>query len=176
MRNLQFFLGATLITLLISLSSCEKEAQDVINQDLPTSNVELVEFTSVEDENAYTLSNPDTWERTLQDEDLNPNFRACCAGVQSIKDVWWGSWVNLNIKYELGSNQEVRIFHYHKVNGQWKVLPYNKIGSSYSNCTPKGVNMGTGHLPSGDLASGARLWDKSSKSYCGSTKYVFWSK
>jgi|GEM_PF-3002893 len=183
MKNLKNFLSLTLIVL-FAMTSCQKEAtvSPLLQEDL-TSKVEETTFISANQANIKE-------EMILLEQILNGEFenegqsqessslRTYCCAMNSLTKVTspWGD-VNLNLKYDVSTtSQEVQIKHWHKPpGGSYSYYGMDVIGSSYTTCTSKSVNLSTGQLPDqGEFISWARIYNGSS--YCGGSQVLQWTK
>lgn len=163
----------TLGILAVSITSCERE--QIIETDLNE-----VQSNTIDDELVYFKDNtntdievPDISEFQFAENEIEDRMSCCGATYLGLAISPWGL-VNLNVKYDVSqTDQEVRIFHYKRVGSSWVYVGYARIGSSYSSCTHKSVNLSTGQLSSGNYWSVAIVYDQSSS--CGNFKTLRWT-
>ena len=169
------------IMVMFVMTSCSKE-EAVVDLQTENTTIESV-FTPASADNDPNI---DVEKMLSQIQEENENIEAttsdrCPCGVNSISDVYWGSLVNLNIKYDITPGSQVRVHHYVNSGNGYTYHGYDTIYlSGYSGqCANKGVNMSTGQVPSGQVCSFAGIYTPSSPSSsfttsCGSLRGVVW--
>lgn len=181
MKRLNLVLGVLCVSVML-FTSCEREATETTTTKFAQ---EEVTSTFVAADDASTKEAMELLERIQNGEfdtatdDIQAMERACCLNKELNLDVhpYNPSLVQLNFKYDVGStDQQVQVKHWLKVGGSYTYVGQNNINSSYTTCTSKSVNMGTGHLASGDYFSWSRIWGGSGVGYCGGSKTLTWTK
>lgn len=187
MKNFKAFLGLTLICL-FAFTSCSKEnltpqmqettisskVQETPNVFIPADKADMAEEMALLDQ----LLNGDFEEKTQEETNLKGVY--CCSmnSITKVTAPWNPSLVNLNIKYDVSTtSQQVQVKHWYKPpGGSYSYYGMDVIGSSYTTCNEKSVNMSTGQLPDeGQFISWARIYNGSG--YCGGSAILWhWTK
>jgi hypothetical protein len=180
MKTLKLTLGAVLLSSFFFVA-CDKEDSKVENDQ---DNVRSI-FTPADSEN--TEQEMHELDQILKGnietvEVITPRAAApvaCCLNkvLAKVTAPWDPTLINLNLQYDVSDpNQVVQIKHWVNTGGGYVYFGQDNIGTSYTTCTSKSVNMGTNHIPSGTIISWSRIYDGTTGGYCGGSKILTWTK
>lgn len=165
------------IMVMFVMTSCSKE--DVIVDSQTQNNTIESVFTPASADNDPNIDVEKMLSQTQENISASSTSDRCACGLNSISDVYWGSLVNLNIKYDIIPGSQVRVHHYVNSGSGYSYHGYDTIyWNGYSGeCTDKSVNMSTGQVPLGQVCSFAGVYEVNASSFspsCGSLKGVVW--
>lgn len=173
MKQFKLIFGVLAFSL-ITMVACEKEQ---VVQEVQNADESIILEPAQADEMEEHARMFEELERQGFEVENNTTKNACCA-LNTFQTVFYGTWINLNANYDINSLQHaLHVKHWVKPVGASSYTYWGQwtIPSNVSECTTKGINIGTGQFASGTkVLSWARVYNGSG--YCGSGKVIDWTQ